>query len=461
MPPTDLVTRPTTEAIGGFNSRNLNPELVSRTENNPTGVNPVLTSAGSQPNGVAPNVLVTSTMTSTGTTQLSPQLISDEPPVAPYPWQGANGQEANHATPEGVAHNLSLGDFVSQNYGPLSALLDDEARKRSTQDQQNQTTDGFEEDTPLHDRSNPHKSSRRRVNQEDSVFNRLGSRFPRSIVIGPQNQEEPPREGGERRVNTDNGFGIQHQGQEQGTDTRKYRNGRDGRTPPRRNRRSPSNSSPCSSSDSDRSIRRKRSNSPKGPSSSDSSSSSEDRNPRHRSSKRTKRKESLPWRRQKTDAFVKSIRTYSDKEKRRLPSQVKTYDGKGDPDDHLNVFETVATNENWPEAIWCRQFNSTLVEHARTWFDKLPKRSIGGYEDLRRAFMKNFTPRKKCVKNPVELARVKQRQGETTDAFMDRYKDELLQVKNCLEILQISGFMNGINNQDLIKKLNDKNSINI
>ncbi|GKB81665.1 reverse transcriptase domain-containing protein [Tanacetum coccineum] len=312
------------------------------------------------------------------------------------------------------------------------------------------------EDTPLHDRSNPHKSSRRRVNQEDSVFNRLGSRFPRSIVIGPQNQEEPPREGGERRVNTDNGFGIQHQGQEQGTDTRKYRNGRDGRTPPRRNRRSPSNSSPCSSSDSDRSIRRKRSNSPKGPSSSDSSSSSEDRNPRHRSSKRTKRKESLPWRRQKTDAFVKSIRTYSDKEKRRLPSQVKTYDGKGDPDDHLNVFETVATNENWPEAIWCRQFNSTLVEHARTWFDKLPKRSIGGYEDLRRTFRKNFTPRKKCVKNPVELARVKQRQGETTDAFMDRYKDELLQVKNCPEILQISGFMNGINNQDLIKKLNDR-----
>ncbi|GJR21964.1 reverse transcriptase domain-containing protein [Tanacetum coccineum] len=201
---------------------------------------------------------------------------------------------------------------------------------------------------------------------------------------------------------------------------------------------------------------RKRSDSPRGPSSSDSSSSSEDRNPRHRSSKRTKRKESLPWRRQKTDAFVKSIRTYSDKEKRCLPSQVKTYDGKGDPDDHLNVFETVATNENWPEAIWCRQFNSTLVEHARTWFDKLPKRSIGGYEDLRRAFMKNFTPRKKCVKNPVELARVKQRQGETTDAFMDRYKDELLQVKNCLEILQISGFMNGINNQDLIKKLNDK-----
>ncbi|GJX48224.1 hypothetical protein Tco_0273414 [Tanacetum coccineum] len=80
MPPTDLVIRPTTGTIGGFNSRNLNPELVSHAENNPTGVSPVLTSAGSQLNGVAPNVLVTNTMTSTGTTQLLPQLISDEPP---------------------------------------------------------------------------------------------------------------------------------------------------------------------------------------------------------------------------------------------------------------------------------------------------------------------------------------------------------------------------------------------
>ncbi|GJR69902.1 reverse transcriptase domain-containing protein [Tanacetum coccineum] len=395
MPPTDLVIRPTTGTIGGFNSRNLNPELVSHAENNPTGVSPVLTSAGSQLNGVAPNVLVTNTMTSTGTTQLLPQLISDEPPGT-------------------LCHKTTV----------------------------------------------PYRHSDRMKQENDlSKINRIKSwtglkKTLRSMIKAIRIGKHIKAREDESTKKT--AFGIQHQGQEQGTDTRKYRNGRDGRTPPRRNRRSPSNSPPSSSSDSDRSRRRKRSDSPRGPSSSDSSSSSEDRNPRHRSSKRTKRKESLPWRRQKTDAFVKSIRTYSDKEKRCLPSQVKTYDGKGDPDDHLNVFETVATNENWPEAIWCRQFNSTLVEHARTWFDKLPKRSIGGYEDLRRAFMKNFTPRKKCVKNPVELARVKQRQGETTDAFMDRYKDELLQVKNCLEILQISGFMNGINNQDLIKKLNDK-----
>nr|GFA38251.1 reverse transcriptase domain-containing protein [Tanacetum cinerariifolium] len=50
-------------------------------------------------------------------------------------------------------------------------------------------------------------------------------------------------------------------------------------------------------------------------------------------------------------------------------------------------------------------------------------------EELRRAFRLNFTQRKKCAKNPVKLARVKQRQGESTSAYVERYKDECIHVK--------------------------------
>ena len=39
---------------------------------------------------------------------------------------------------------------------------------------------------------------------------------------------------------------------------------------------------------------------------------------------------------------------------------------------------------------------------------------------------------------------------------MERYKDECIHVKACPEILKISGFMNGINNPELIKRLNDR-----
>ena len=39
---------------------------------------------------------------------------------------------------------------------------------------------------------------------------------------------------------------------------------------------------------------------------------------------------------------------------------------------------------------------------------------------------------------------------------MERFKDECIHVKACPEVLKISGFMNGINNPELIRKLNEK-----
>ncbi|GKC17328.1 reverse transcriptase domain-containing protein [Tanacetum coccineum] len=47
-------------------------------------------------------------------------------------------------------------------------------------------------------------------------------------------------------------------------------------------------------------------------------------------------------------------------------------------------------------------------------------------------------------------------QGESTSAYVERYKDECIHVKACPEILKISGFMNGISNPKLIKRLNDR-----
>ncbi|GJS81460.1 reverse transcriptase domain-containing protein [Tanacetum coccineum] len=206
-----------------------------------------------------------------------------------------------------------------------------------------------------------------------------------------------------------------------------------------------------------RTVRRKRRR--RVSSSSEDSSDNEDAETGHWKSKNKYREDedmSRPWRRQKVDAFTRRISDFSEDKKRRMPANVKTYDGTGDPDDHLKIFESAATIENWPQPVWCHMFNSTLVGNARNWFSKLPRRSIDGFEELRRAFRLNFTQRKKCAKNPVELARVKQRQGESTSAYVERYKDECIHVKACPEILKISGFMNGINNPELIKRLNDR-----
>ncbi|GJT62281.1 hypothetical protein Tco_1005814 [Tanacetum coccineum] len=102
---------------------------------------------------------------------------------------------------------------------------------------------------------------------------------------------------------------------------------------------------------------------------------------------------SRPWRRQKVDAFTRRISDFSEDKKRPMPANVKnTYDG--------------------------------TVGNARNWFSKLPRRSIDGFEELRRAFRLNFTQRKKWAKIPCRSfpGLVTQRQGESQAPNVERIR---------------------------------------
>nr|GEV97140.1 reverse transcriptase domain-containing protein [Tanacetum cinerariifolium] len=79
-----------------------------------------------------------------------------------------------------------------------------------------------------------------------------------------------------------------------------------------------------------------------------------------------------------------------------------------------------AKTERWAMPTWCHMFNSTLTENARVWFDDLPKESIDSYDDLRKAFLENYLQQKKCIKDPVEIHNIKQRNGESTEEFVRR-----------------------------------------
>nr|GEU88008.1 reverse transcriptase domain-containing protein [Tanacetum cinerariifolium] len=63
---------------------------------------------------------------------------------------------------------------------------------------------------------------------------------------------------------------------------------------------------------------------------------------------------------------------------------------------------------------------------------------------------------KKCIKDPVKIHHIKQREGESTKDFMCRFKIESRDVKGAPEVMRISGFMYGITNPELIKCLHDK-----
>ncbi|GJV88935.1 reverse transcriptase domain-containing protein [Tanacetum coccineum] len=165
---------------------------------------------------------------------------------------------------------------------------------------------------------------------------------------------------------------------------------------------------------------------------------------------------SQPWVCEETDPFTPRIRYFDLPKRIRMPSHVKTYDGSEDPEDHLKIFQAAAKVERWAMPTWCHMFNSTLTGNARVWFDDLPPESIDSYDDLKEAFLANYLQQKKCIKDPVEIHHIKQREGESTEDFVRRFKIESRDVKGAPEVMRISGFMHGITNPELIKRLHDK-----
>ncbi|GJX79581.1 reverse transcriptase domain-containing protein [Tanacetum coccineum] len=191
-------------------------------------------------------------------------------------------------------------------------------------------------------------------------------------------------------------------------------------------------------------------------------SESEDSGGGHWKSKSQKQKPSIedddlskPWVCAETNMFTSRIHHFNFP-KTRMPSHIKTYDGSGDPEDHLKIFQAAAKTERWVMPTWCHMFNSTLTGNARVWFDDLPPKSIDSYDDLREAFLKNYLQQKKCIRDPIVLHNIKQRDGESTEGFIQRYKSESGNVKGAPECMRISGFVHGITNPELIKRFHEK-----
>nr|GFA68741.1 reverse transcriptase domain-containing protein [Tanacetum cinerariifolium]GFA70038.1 reverse transcriptase domain-containing protein [Tanacetum cinerariifolium]GFA70664.1 reverse transcriptase domain-containing protein [Tanacetum cinerariifolium] len=108
---------------------------------------------------------------------------------------------------------------------------------------------------------------------------------------------------------------------------------------------------------------------------------------------------------------------------------IKTYDESADPEDHLKIFQAAAKTKRLAMPTWCHMLNSILTENARVWFDGLSRESIDSYDDLKKAFLENYLQKKKYIKDPVEIHNIRQRDEESTEEFVRRYKLECRDVK--------------------------------
>ncbi|GKC08555.1 hypothetical protein Tco_1000165 [Tanacetum coccineum] len=61
---------------------------------------------------------------------------------------------------------------------------------------------------------------------------------------------------------------------------------------------------------------------------------------------------SQPWTCEERNPFTPRIRHFNFP-RTRMPSHVKTYDGSGDPEDHLKLFQAATKIERWAMPTWC------------------------------------------------------------------------------------------------------------
>ncbi|KAK2996457.1 hypothetical protein RJ639_026573 [Escallonia herrerae] len=99
----------------------------------------------------------------------------------------------------------------------------------------------------------------------------------------------------------------------------------------------------------------------------------------------------------------------------------ESYDGTGDPMEHLARFTSGMNLHLVPDQIMCRAFPVTLKGAAHVWFQHLPPRSISCWAQLAESFRSNFLTSRVQRKNSSALFRIIQGPKESLKSYYARF----------------------------------------
>ncbi|GJT74823.1 hypothetical protein Tco_1041548 [Tanacetum coccineum] len=127
--------------------------------------------------------------------------------------------------------------------------------------------------------------------------------------------------------------------------------------------------------------------------------------------------------------FVRWIEDYPLPDGLKMPSHIGSYDGKWYPDNFLHLFEGAIRMQKWLMPVACHMFTYTLKDSAR------------------------ICQQKKFTKTHLAVHDIKQREDESTRAFIARYTDDTLQILGLHEEQRISCFVHGLRTRSLVEHL--------
>ncbi|KAL5542882.1 hypothetical protein UlMin_010592 [Ulmus minor] len=106
------------------------------------------------------------------------------------------------------------------------------------------------------------------------------------------------------------------------------------------------------------------------------------------------------------------------------------YDGTGDPAEHLETYKSWMELNSTTNAFQCQAFVITLTGIARRWFRTLRPGSVFSFRQLSESFISQFAVNKVQRKPVRHLYTVRQKENESTEAFLNRFVKEEMSVKD-------------------------------
>ena len=123
---------------------------------------------------------------------------------------------------------------------------------------------------------------------------------------------------------------------------------------------------------------------------------------------------------------------------------IKSYDGTGDPLEHLEQIRTKLVMANVPpgfeEICMCRGLAYSLTGKAVKWFGGLAPGTIESFEDFEKKFLGMFGLRRAREKDSIDLMSIKKREDETLRRFTERFTAELMQIPDYDEKIAVRAF---------------------
>jgi hypothetical protein len=126
------------------------------------------------------------------------------------------------------------------------------------------------------------------------------------------------------------------------------------------------------------------------------------------------------------------------------PLGITKYDAKQDPVQWLRCYALSIENAGGNNDTKCLYFPFCLEQAPLTWLESLEKYSIDKWDQLKEQFTSNFAGTMGCSGTRMDLAMVKQEQGETLHKYMRCFFDKRATVVDVSDKEVIDLFQDGL-----------------